>query len=291
MKRRAEKPDDASAAEAKTALGEYFGGEDEVSKEDAFLRDFLLNQKWKEDETKLPDHGATGYGSSSEEEVEEAEKFEQKYNFRFEEPDGGVIVSHARKIEGTVRKENTARRDARAARKERKMSEKERLKAEVRRLKNLKREEIQAKMRQIASVGGLAGADAVAAANLDAEFNPEAHDEMMSAMYGDEYYDGAVLDEDGEALEKPEFGNLDEEVRELMGDATEEDGGAAEESETFQKLRAALAATTTGASTTAATTSTTARTTTRMRVPTVPRRRRTPGTSSANARRNGGRRS
>ena len=245
VKRRAEKPDDASAADSKTALGEFFGGE-AATKEDAFLRDYLLNQKWKEDETKLPKHGATGYGSSSEEEVEEAEKFEQKYNFRFEEPDGGVIVSHARVVEGTVRKEKTARRDARAARKERKMSEKERLKAEVRRLKNLKREEIQAKMRQIASVGGLAGADAVAAANLDAEFDPVAHDEMMSAMYGDEYYDGAVLGEDGEALEKPEFGNLDEEVRELMGDATEEDGGAAEESATFQKVRAALAATTTG---------------------------------------------
>ena len=244
VKRRAEKPDEGAAAEAKAALGEYFGGEDEVSKEDAFLRDFLLNEKWKEDETKLPEHG--GYGSSSEEEVEEAEKFEQKYNFRFEEPDGGVIVSHARKIEGTVRRENTSRRDARAARKERKLSEKERLKAEVRRLKNLKREEIQAKMRQIASVGGLAGADAVAAANLNAEFDPEEHDRMMSAMYGDEYYDGAVLDEDGEALEKPEFGDLDEEVRELMGNATEEDGGAAEESEKFQKLRAALAATSSG---------------------------------------------
>ena len=95
VKRRAEKPDDASAAEAETALGEFFGGE-AATKEDAFLRDYLLNQKWKEDETKLPKHGATGYGSSSEEEVEEAEKFEQKYNFRFEEPDGGVIVSHAR---------------------------------------------------------------------------------------------------------------------------------------------------------------------------------------------------
>ena len=68
--------------------------------------------------------------------------FEQKYNFRFEEPDGGVIQSHARTIEGTVRKEKTSRRDARLARNERKLSEKERLRAEVRRLKNLKREEI-----------------------------------------------------------------------------------------------------------------------------------------------------
>ena len=116
--------------------------------------------------------------------MEEAEKFEQSYNFRFEEPEGAHIVSHARRIEGTVRREKTTRRDKREDRKERKMSEKEKLKAEVRRLKNLKRQEIQEKMKQIASVGGLAGADAVKAANLTAEFDPEEHDKLMSAMYG-----------------------------------------------------------------------------------------------------------
>ena len=77
--------------------------------------------------------------------MEEAEKFMQKYNFRFGGTGRRRHRLHARVVEGTVRKEKTARRDARAARKERKMSEKERLKAEVRRLKNLKREEIQAK--------------------------------------------------------------------------------------------------------------------------------------------------
>jgi len=44
--------------------------------------------------------------------------------------------------------------------------------AEVRRLKNLKRQEITDKMAQIAKVGGLAGLDAVAAANLTDEFDP-----------------------------------------------------------------------------------------------------------------------
>ena len=87
--------------EAKKAYGEYFDAEeaeDGASKEEAFLRDFIMNEKWKEDETKLNIIGG-GHGSSSEEEVEEAEKFEAKYNFRFEEPDGANIVSHARRIE------------------------------------------------------------------------------------------------------------------------------------------------------------------------------------------------
>ena len=234
--------------EAKKAYGEYFDAEeaeDGASKEEAFLRDFIMNEKWKEDETKLNIIGG-GHGSSSEEEVEEAEKFEAKYNFRFEEPDGANIVSHARRIEGTVRREDTSRRDKRRERKERKLAEKERLKAEVRRLKNLKREEIQRKMAQIASVGGLAGAEAVAAANLNKEFDPEEHDRLMAQMYNEEYYE-AGPDEDEEELEKPVFGDLDEEVAALVGKGgVDGAGSAAVGNERLAKLRDALTATGSG---------------------------------------------
>ena len=288
VKRRAETPAEEDDDARKKALGEYFGdapiganeegsaprddgggirGGDEkspattrLSKEDAFLRDYLMNEKWREAEG----DGALGSDDDSDA-FEEAERFEQTYNFRFEEPDGGAIRSHARSIEGTIRKASTARKDARRAKKERKMSEKERMRAEVRRLKNLKREEIRAKMAQIARVGGLAGADAVAKAqSLTAEFDPDAHDAAMRMMYDDAYYDGALLGEDGEALEaKPEFGDLDEEVRGLLGaqgatsgggaenggddlnnlegdEDADEGGGAAEESEAFRRVRDAL---------------------------------------------------
>ena len=256
---------------ARTKLGAFFradGAKGEADKNEAFLRDFLLNEKWRDAEDGGED-GKSGFTyhqnrkrtkrsrsndgsdveseevSDSEEDArafEEAERFEQKYNFRFEEPDGGVIQSHARTIEGTVRKEKTSRRDARLVRNERKLSEKERLRAEVRRLKNLKREEIRAKMSQIAAVGGLAGAEAVAAADLNAEFDPEQHDKAMAAMYGEQYYGGVLLDEEGEELEKPEFGDLDEEVNAVIGAATEEEGGAADDSEKFKRLREAMLA-------------------------------------------------
>ena len=251
---------------AKTKLGAFFRADGASGtaedKNEAFLRDFLLNEKWRDAEDGGED-GKAGFtydrnrkqkrandsddvsDGDSEEDArafEEAERFEQKYNFRFEEPDGGVIQSHARTIEGTVRKEKTSRRDARNARNERKLSEKERLRAEVRRLKNLKREEIRAKMAQIAAVGGLAGAEAVAAADLNTEFDPEQHDKAMAAMYGEQYYGGALLDEEGEELKKPEFGDLDEEVNALIGAATEEEGGAADDSEKFKRVREAMLA-------------------------------------------------
>ena len=166
--------------------------------------------------------------------------------FRFEEPDGANIVSHARRIEGTVRREDTSRRDKRRERKERKLAEKERLKAEVRRLKNLKREEIQRKMAQIASVGGLAGAEAVAAANLNKEFDPEEHDRLAAQMYNEEYYE-AGPDADEEELEKPVFGDLDEEVAALVGKGgVDGAGSAAVGNERLAKLRDARTATGSG---------------------------------------------
>ena len=91
-----------------------------MSKDDAFLRDFLINEQWREDEDRISKNiigGSRGAGESSEEEMEEAEKFEQSYNFRYEEPEGAQIVSHARRIEGTVRREQTGRRDKRQDRK------------------------------------------------------------------------------------------------------------------------------------------------------------------------------
>ena len=84
MKRRAEKFEDDGNAAAKSALNEFFGGgggggggggegdgDGGVSKEDAFLRDFLLNEKWREDENKVNIVGGDVVpGESSEEEME-----------------------------------------------------------------------------------------------------------------------------------------------------------------------------------------------------------------------------
>ncbi|OUS47060.1 KRI1-like family C-terminal-domain-containing protein [Ostreococcus tauri] len=239
VKRRAEQMSGATEK-----LSEYFGDEDALSKEEKFLRDYVLEKQWlKGEENGMPRGNVIGGDSSSDEDdggddasdselLERAEEFEHNYNFRFEEPGGDRLVSHSRHIEGLIRREDTKRRDKRKKVKERKESERAKLLAEVRRLKNLKREEIENKMRQIRSIGGLPE-EQLKDDLLNTEFDPEAHDRAMAEMYGEDYYEG----EDGEAtgaLQKPEFGDLEEELAELLaaeggGDDDEEGEGDGEE--------------------------------------------------------------
>ena len=179
--------------------------------------------------------------SDSEEDArafEEAERFEQKYNFRFEEPDGGGFRATREPSKAQCARKRPAD-ETRASRAERAQAQRERAAPRGGTAsEEPQAQEICAKMSQIAAVGGLAGAEAVAAADLNAEFDPEQHDRAMAAMYGEQYYGGALLDEEGEELEKPEFGDLDEEVNAVIGAATEEEGGAADDSEKFKRLRA-----------------------------------------------------
>ena len=233
VKTRAEKMVADAAATEK--LSEYFNaraeetGGGELSAEDKFLREYLMEKKWLKDDEKTTlkfkkssgssssssssgdDDDDGGDSESDSELLQRADEFEHKYNFRFEEPGADQIVSHSRHIEGLVRKQDTRRKDKRRETKERKESERAKLLAEVRRLKNLKRDEINSKMKQISSIGGIKDTHgALSTADFTTEFDPEAHDKVMQQMYGDEYYEQG--EDDADALEKPEFGDLEEEL-------------------------------------------------------------------------------
>lgn len=75
--------------------------------------------------------------------LEQADRFEANYNFRFEEPGGAQIVGHPRRVEDAFRKEDNKRAAARKERSARKAEEEERRRQEVRRLKGLKKKEIE----------------------------------------------------------------------------------------------------------------------------------------------------
>jgi protein KRI1 len=145
-----------------------------------FLRDFIVNQRWKggsggqalglgadggdddegsdvlgEDQLSL----AKRFGdvdSEDESEVERQDEFEHRYNFRFEEPGGTRLLSHPRSsnIESARRKDTRGaeRRQRRAARK---AAQREEINAETRRLKALARQQLSAKVDKLRKVAAL----------------------------------------------------------------------------------------------------------------------------------------
>ena len=111
--------------------------------QDDFLFDYLAKQKWKDKslsfETNAFDENA------DEEAIDDMDRYESSYNFRFEEVESdlaGQVVGHARQVNESVRRKDTKRKEQREKRLERKERERKAKEAELRRLKNLKRLEV-----------------------------------------------------------------------------------------------------------------------------------------------------
>ncbi|CAG8438802.1 8730_t:CDS:10 [Ambispora leptoticha] len=175
--------------------------------DEAFLMDYILNRGWidKNDKnaTRIPTYKELVEehhdDEEEEDEFEEAvDRFESKYNFRFEEEGSSKIITHSRNIEGSVRRKDTKRKHQRQAREERKEEEKLKKREELKRLKNLKKKEIHEKLMQIKEITGNpnVGFDDV---DLEEDFDPEKYDKRMNSVFNEDFYEQE--DED----EKPEW--------------------------------------------------------------------------------------
>lgn len=191
---------------------------DQKAKDDKFLMDYILNQGWMPgSSTSVPKdvaisdqkaaeegHSFNLSGANANHELLEdddefddhADDWEHKYNFRFEEPDADSIKTHSRQLESTVRRSDNKRKEQRVSKKERKEKEKLQQEEDLKRLKSLKKDEIQSRLAAI-------GEDAAKFEHLDldAEFDPEAHDKAMREAYEneDDNFDGEYDEE------KPEW--------------------------------------------------------------------------------------
>ncbi|KAG1746404.1 KRI1-like family C-terminal-domain-containing protein [Suillus lakei] len=198
-----------------------------MSKQEAdqdFLMNYILNRGWIDKSAKrLPTYkeivkpepmkGKVADGKQrayehaiedDDEEFEEiADAFETSYNFRFEEPDATTIKSFPRNIASTVRRVDTTRKEGRERKKQRQEEELEKKHEEVKRLKALKMKEVRRKLERIGREGGVnvdPNAEAFKEFDLDADWDPEAHDKQMSGLY----HDGGGDDDDTDVdQEKP----------------------------------------------------------------------------------------
>eukprot|EP00040_Diaphanoeca_grandis_P027075 m.153082 g.153082 ORF g.153082 m.153082 type:complete len:826 (+) comp30828_c1_seq1:116-2593(+) len=187
-----------------------FWTDEKLNETDRFLRDYLMKRKWKSDvgysedtakRAMKADEGGVGGGgpgpsgprinlSDDEDHVEEQERFEKRFNFRFEDADSSEIKTYPREVDGSLRRKVTKRQAARERASSRKDDEKNLKAEEIKRLKNLKQQEILDKLQQIKD---LTGNDVEGLENikLDADFNADDHDQQMQQVFNDNYYDHA----------------------------------------------------------------------------------------------------
>ncbi|XP_057773236.1 uncharacterized protein LOC130992569 [Salvia miltiorrhiza] len=201
-------------------LDEYFGEDEKLDNDTIFLKDYFRKRLWLDDEKSKGRGNVEVDVSEDEDELEKQEDYEREYNFRFEENAGDRVMGHSRRVEGSVRKKDNARKSQRERKEERMAQAELERKEELKRLKNLKKKEINEKLEKIREVAGMGEAEGIFLDkdDLEEDFDPEAHDRKMKEAFGEEYYGaedvdpqfGSDDDEDDEGFEKPDFDKEDE---------------------------------------------------------------------------------
>ena len=184
----------------------------EIEDGNKFLLEYIKNKKWidksrdYDDDDDDDDDGKDDDDESSLDDIDRADDFEAKYNFRFEQAEAEAtsgahfsIQTYARgQTMNTVRRKDTTRADKRLARKERKAAERKAKEEQLKRLKNAKRQEMDQKLSQVKAVLGAVEEEAVDEAAimkmLEGDYDPEKFEKAMNEAYGDDFYEK----EDGE---------------------------------------------------------------------------------------------
>ncbi|KAI9013392.1 KRI1-like family C-terminal-domain-containing protein [Phycomyces nitens] len=199
-----------------------------MNKDDAFLIDYVLNRGWVEkkhgrqptyEEDPIPELDDK---EADEEYLDQVDRFESKYNFRFEEEGALQIIGHSRNVEGTLRRKESKRKRERERKKAKKEAEKLGKINELKQLKNQKIKEIQARLEEIRKITGNDDLD-LEKIDMEGDFDPDAWDAQMNNVFNEDYYEGEdnekpVWDDDlGEEFNAEQAANNDD--ADLMMDA------------------------------------------------------------------------
>lgn len=205
---------DSDDKEFEEKLDEYFGGDVESNEHSKFLRSYFMNKMWIDKSGKNSNVGEDELEEISEDEMELERQ--EEYEYRFQENPGDRVLGHARKVEGSVRKKTNTRKEQRKSKEERMAIAQKEREDELKHLKNLKKQEIQEKVKKIMKTAGIHDRDIIplSMAEIEEEFDPEEYDRMMKKAFDEKYYDAEDADpdfcSDNDDIEKPDFEKEDE---------------------------------------------------------------------------------
>jgi len=206
--------DDVADENVANELGDLrkYWNSNKLDKGEKFLRDYILNKGYIDDDDKnyVPTYDEVVHDSDEglsedEENVKKQEEFEVKFNFRSEEPDQEFIKRYPRTFKDSMRKKDESRKVKRKEVEERKEKEKDKKKEELKFLKSMKRDEILEKLDKLRKITGNKDMD-FKDEDIEADFDPEEYDKRMKKVFEDYDGDAAAADDEG----KPIFSDLDD---------------------------------------------------------------------------------
>ncbi|KAK3629047.1 Kinetochore protein Spc24 [Elasticomyces elasticus] len=205
---------------------------------ETYLSNFMAARAWI---APTSTNSATPYAALDEDDSEEdsrADKFEEAFNLRFEDPNKAneVLMSFQRDAgaNGVRREEMTGRKKAREREKERKEAERREREGERARLRKLMVDEAEEKVRRIKEAAGLRGKDVDLSQwrdVIEGDFEDEQWDLEMKRRFGDEYYDeaeGGSEEDEGKGkgkVKKPKWED-DIDIKDLVPEFEDEEEAA-----------------------------------------------------------------
>ena len=212
---------DENVEKEMSSLRDFWNNE-KIGADEKFLKDFILNKSYLENENDdyVPSydeivHDSDEDLSEDERNIKKQEEFEHKYNFRFEEPDEEFIKRYPRTIKDSLRRQDDKRKKKRKEVEERKKQEKDQKMNEIKMLKNLKKKEIMDKLQKLKQITGNQDME-LDEEDIEGDFDPQKYDKKMAEIFNN-YDDDCVADE-----EKPTFSDLEEEFDDNYGDDFED---------------------------------------------------------------------
>ncbi len=164
------------------------------------------------------------------------DNFEAEYNFRYEEPGADNILTYTRDHPGSLRQDDSKRREKRLEKEQRKKDLIAQEKEEIKHLKSIKKQEILDRLKKIEdTAGGELKDEDLMDKIIGEDFDADKYDQLMQKQFGDDYYG----DEDVQEGELEDYIKQQEEEYDKMYEEATKGGEEEEEPKEAKKGKAA----------------------------------------------------